>query len=73
MIDSWDWLTIGRACESSEPRCPGSTPQSLLLKLQMAKMAAFVSSIYWLHFCIVGGSRDVLFLSSYSLCFVQPN
>ena len=54
MIDGWDWLAIGPVCES----------QLWRLWLQSLKMAAFVSRIFWLHFWIVRGSGDHVYIRS---------
>ena len=57
-VDSWEWLTIGRA----GPHYRGSIPRSLLhrLRLQMDKMDVLESRISWLHVWMVGGSGDTL-------------
>ena len=57
---SWEWLTVG-PMRHSEGHCfHGSILWSLLCRpwLQMHHLAAFIFTIFLLHFCTVGGSGD---------------
>ena len=68
MIDSWDWLMIGRGHVSALPRNHGSTSWWH----HRCKMAAFSTQDILASFLIVGGSGDASSIFICSLCWWQP-